>query len=130
MSFEELCGIDEVGEIIARSIQSWLSKGEHLVVLNKLVSAGLQFNMNEQEEVLLSDALAGKSIVVSGTFETFSRDGIKDFIEQHGGKVVGSISSKTTFVVAGADMGPAKLKKAEDLKIQIISEQELRALTV
>ncbi|MEY3835469.1 MAG: hypothetical protein RI989_897, partial [Bacteroidota bacterium] len=130
MSFEELCGIDEVGEIIARSIQSWLSKGEHLVVLNKLVAAGLQFNMNEQEEVLLSDALAGKSIVVSGTFETFSRDGIKDFIEQHGGKVVGSISSKTTFVVAGADMGPAKLKKAEDLKIQIISEQELRALTV
>jgi len=130
MSFEELCGIDEVGEIIARSIQSWLSKGEHLVVLNKLVAAGLQFNMNEQEEVLLSDALAGKSIVVSGTFETFSRDGIKDFIEQHGGKVVGSISSKTTFVVAGADMGPAKLKKAVDLKIQIISEQELRALTV
>ena len=65
----------------------------------------------------------------SGTFETFSRDGIKEFIEHHGGKVVGSISSKTTFVVAGADMGPAKLKKAEDLKIQIISEIDLRALT-
>ncbi|MFM1772404.1 MAG: hypothetical protein RLZZ71_1546 [Bacteroidota bacterium] len=130
LSFEELCEIDEVGEIIARSIQSWLSKDEHLIVLNKLISAGLQFNINEQDEVLLSNALAGKSIVVSGTFETFSRDGIKEFIEQHGGKVVGSISSKTTFVVAGADMGPAKLKKAEDLKIPIISEQDLRALTV
>jgi DNA ligase (NAD+) len=90
--------------------------------------AGLQFNTNEQEEILLSNSLVGKSIVVSGTFETFSRDGIKEFIEQHGGKVVGSISSKTTYVVAGDDMGPAKLKKAEDLKIQIISEQDLRNL--
>jgi DNA ligase (NAD+) len=100
-----------------------------MVVLNKLVAAGLQFSVNEQDDVLLSNSLEAKSIVVSGTFETFSRDGIKEFIEQHGGKVVGSISSKTTFVVAGADMGPAKLKKAEDLKIPIISEQELRNLT-
>ena len=130
LSFEELCGIDEVGEIIARSIQSWLTKEAHLLVLNKLIAAGLQFHINEQDEVLLSNSLVGKSIVVSGTFETFSRDGIKEFIEQHGGKVVGSISSKTTFVVAGADMGPAKLKKAEDLKISIITEQDLRALTV
>jgi DNA ligase (NAD+) len=129
LTFEELCGIDEVGEIIARSIQSWLTKEEHLLVLNKLIEAGLQFNINKQDEVLLSNSLVGKSIVVSGTFETFSRDGIKEFIEQHGGKVVGSISSKTTFVVAGADMGPAKLKKAEDLKISIISEQDLRVLT-
>jgi DNA ligase (NAD+) len=129
LSFEELCAIDEVGEIIARSIQSWLSKEEHSIVVNKLIAAGLQFNINEQDEVLLSNALSGKSLVVSGTFETFSRDGIKEFIEQHGGKVVGSISSKTTFVVAGADMGPAKLKKAEDLKIPIITEQDLRALT-
>jgi DNA ligase (NAD+) len=130
LTFEELCGIDEVGEIIARSIQSWLKKEEHLLVLNKLIAAGLQFNINEQEEVFLSNSLVGKSIVVSGTFETFSRDGIKEFIEQHGGKVVAGISSKTAYVVAGADMGPAKLKKAEDLKIPIISEQDLRALTI
>jgi DNA ligase (NAD+) len=130
LSFDELRAIDEVGEIIAHSIQSWLTKDEHLIVLNKLIAAGLQFNLNEQDEVLLSNALVGKSIVVSGTFESFSRDGIKEFIEQHGGKVVGSISSKTSYVVAGADMGPAKLKKAEDLKIPIISEQNLRALTV
>jgi DNA ligase (NAD+) len=130
LTFEELCGIDEVGEIIAHSIQSWLTKEEHVFVLNKLIAAGLQFNINEQDEVLLSNALKGKSIVVSGSFETFSRDGIKEFIEQHGGKVVGSISSKTTFVVAGSDMGPAKLKKAEDLKILIVTEKELRALTV
>jgi DNA ligase (NAD+) len=129
LSFEELRAIEEVGEIIARSIQSWISNEKHLVVLNKLVAAGLQFSLSEQDHVLLSNSLEGKSIVVSGTFETFSRDGIKEFIEQHGGKVVGSISSKTTYVVAGADMGPAKLKKAEDLKIPIISEQDLRNLT-
>jgi DNA ligase (NAD+) len=129
LSFEELRSIDEVGEIIANSIQAWISNEKHQVVLNKLIDAGLQFNMHEQDDVLLSNSLEGKSIVVSGTFETFSRDGIKEFIEQHGGKVVGSISSKTTCVVAGADMGPAKLKKAEDLKIPIISEQDLRGLT-
>ena len=130
LSLEELLAIEEVGEIIARSIQAWISNEKHLVVLNKLVEAGLQFSVSEQEDVLLSNSLEGKSIVVSGTFETFSRDGIKEFIEQHGGKVVGSISSKTTFVVAGADMGPAKLKKAEDLKVPIISEQDLRNLTI
>jgi DNA ligase (NAD+) len=129
LSFEDLRAIEEVGEIIARSIQAWISNEKHMVVLNKLVEAGLQFSVNEQDDVLLSNSLEGKSIVVSGTFETFSRDGIKEFIEQHGGKVVGSISSKTTFVVAGADMGPAKLKKAEDLKVPIISEQDLRNLT-
>ena len=130
LSLEDLLAIEEVGEIIARSIQAWISNEKHLVVLNKLVEAGLQFSVSEQEDVLLSNSLEGKSIVVSGTFETFSRDGIKEFIEQHGGKVVGSISSKTTFVVAGADMGPAKLKKAEDLKVPIISEQDLRNLTI
>jgi DNA ligase (NAD+) len=129
LSFEELRAIDEVGEIIANSIQAWISNENHQIVLNKLIKAGLQFNMNEQHDVVLSNSLEGKSIVVSGTFETFSRNGIKEFIEQHGGKVVGSISSKTTYVVAGADMGPAKLKKAEELKIPIISEQELRELT-
>lgn len=130
LSFEELRAIEEVGEIIARSIQAWISNEKHIVVLNKLIAAGLQFSVSEKDDVLLSNSLEGKSIVVSGTFETFSRDGIKEFIEQHGGKVVGSISSKTTYVVAGADMGPAKLKKAEDLKIPIISENDLRALTV
>jgi DNA ligase (NAD+) len=129
LSFEDLRAIEEVGEIIARSIQAWISKEKHMVILNKLVEAGLQFSVNEQDDILLSNSLEGKSIVVSGTFETFSRDGIKEFIEQHGGKVVGSISSKTTYVVAGADMGPAKLKKAEDLKVPIISEQDLRNLT-
>jgi DNA ligase (NAD+) len=129
LSFEDLRAIEEVGEIIARSIQAWISNEKHMVVLSKLVEAGLQFSVNEQDDVLLSNSLEGKSIVVSGTFETFSRDGIKEFIEQHGGKVVGSISSKTTYVVAGADMGPAKLKKAEDLKVPIISEQDLRNLT-
>lgn len=129
LSFEDLRAIEEVGEIIARSIQTWISNEKHMVVLNKLVAAGLQFSVNEQDDVLLSNSLEGKSIVVSGTFETFSRDGIKEFIEQHGGKVVGSISSKTTYVVAGADMGPAKLKKAEDLKVPIISEHDLRNLT-
>jgi DNA ligase (NAD+) len=129
LSFEDLRAIEEVGEIIARSIQAWILNEKHMIVLNKLVAAGLQFSVNEQDDVLLSNSLDGKGIVVSGTFETFSRDSIKEFIEQHGGKVVGSISSKTTYVVAGADMGPAKLKKAEDLKIPIISEQDLRNLT-
>lgn len=130
LTFDELKAIDEVGEIIAESILSWLNKDEHMVVVHKLIAAGVQFTVSETEETLLSDCLSGKSFVVSGTFETFSRDGIKEFIEKHGGKVVGSISSKTTYVVAGADMGPAKLKKAEDLKIAIISEQDLRTLAV
>jgi DNA ligase (NAD+) len=84
-------------------------------------------SIDESAHALHSNALSGLSIVVSGTFETFTRDGIKEFIEKNGGKVSGSISSKTSFVVAGADMGPAKLKKAEDLKIAILSEHDLRS---
>ena len=128
LSLEELRSFDEVGEIIAQSIQDWFSIPKHLQILEKLKQAGLQFTIDESAHALHSESLKGKTIVVSGTFETFTRDGIKEFIEKNGGKVSGSISAKTTFVCAGADMGPAKLKKASDLNIPIINEQDLRAL--
>lgn len=128
LSSEELKTFDEVGEIIANSIQEWFTLEKHIVILNKLKAAGLQFTIDESAHALHSEALKGKTIVVSGTFETFSRDSIKEFIEKNGGKVSGSISAKTTYVCAGADMGPAKLAKANDLKIPIITEHDLRAL--
>lgn len=126
-TFEQLLTIDEVGEIIADSFVQWFKQEKNTVFLQKLIDARCQMSIDESAHALHSNALSGLSIVVSGTFETFTRDGIKEFIEKNGGKVSGSISSKTSFVVAGADMGPAKLKKAEDLKITILSEHELRS---
>jgi len=82
-----------------------------------------------ESDLPTSDIFKGKTFVVSGVFKNFSRDGIKEHIESHGGKVSGSISSKTTYVVAGDDMGPSKRKKAEDLKVQILSEEEYQRLT-
>ena len=126
-TFEQLLTIDEVGEIIADSFVHWFKQEKNIVFLQKLIDAQCQMSIDESAHALHSNALSGLSIVVSGTFETFTRDGIKEFIEKNGGKVSGSISSKTSFVVAGADMGPAKLKKAEDLKIAILSEHDLRS---
>ena len=99
-------------------------------LIEMLKKEGLQFAMIETEDDKpLGSSLDGKSIVVSGTFTNFSRDGIKSFIEKHGGKVSGSISKKTSFVVACDDMGPAKLEKANQLGVKIISEDDLVALT-
>ena len=122
-SLEELQEINTVGETIARSIRNFFDDERNIEIINRLKAFGLQFS---QENKVKSEnqVLAGKTIVVSGVFANFSRDGIKQKIEDLGGKNSSSISSKTDFVVAGDKMGPEKRKKAEELGIKIIDETE------
>jgi len=122
-SFEDLKDVDEIGEKIAKSVISYFSKPAAIEDLVRLKSAGLHFEINE-EETLKSSLLSGESFVVSGVFENYSRNEMKELVEQNGGRIVGSISAKTNFVLAGENMGPAKLKKAESLGIKILSESE------
>lgn len=123
-SVEELTDIEEVGSKIAISIKDFFSDERNISIINKLKEYGLQFEQEKQSEESDSQILSGKSIVVSGVFTSMSRDEIKQLIENHGGKNVSSISSKTSFVVAGDKMGPEKRKKAESLGIDIKSEAE------
>lgn len=122
-SIEELQEVNTVGVTIAESIRNFFDKPENIIIIERLKKAGLQFN-NEKKAVSESQALAGKSIVVSGVFSSFSRDEIKQLIEYHGGKNSSSISSKTDFLLAGEKMGPEKKKKAEALNVKIINEDE------
>jgi DNA ligase (NAD+) len=123
-SIEQLLEAEEIGEKIAGSIKQWFADEKNLNILNRLRNAGLQFETQLVESVRASDKLSGKTFVVSGVFNSFSRDGIKESIESNGGKVSGSISKKTDYVVAGDKMGPEKRKKAEDLGVAIISEDD------
>lgn len=125
---EELMQAPEVGEIIAESIIEWFSREKHRALVDRLRQAGLQFEFAQANEGGESALLAGKTIVVSGVFTYFTRDGIKETIEQLGGSNAASISSKTSFVVAGENMGPAKLEKATRLGVPVISEQEFREM--
>ena len=122
-SVEELQEVNTVGVTIAESIRNFFDKPGNIIIIERLKKAGLQFN-NEKKAVSESQALAGKSIVVSGVFSSFSRDEIKQLIEYHGGKNSSSISSKTDFLLAGEKMGPEKKKKAEALNVKIINEDE------
>lgn len=124
-SAEQLMTIEEVGEKIALSVRSWFSDPDNRDLVDRLRESGLRLSSDTQVSEVLSTALVGKSIVVSGVFTRFSRDEIKAYIEQHGGKVSGSISSKTSLVVAGDDMGPAKRQKAESVGVPIITEEQL-----
>lgn len=119
---ETLVAIDEVGEKIAESIIQHMSVPENLEIINRLTEAGLQ--MSAERQALASEILVGQTFVISGTFLTHSRDELKMIIEQNGGKNTGSISAKTNYLVAGANMGPAKLEKATKLGVKIISEDE------
>jgi DNA ligase (NAD+) len=121
-TFDELINVDEIGDKIAISIQNYFTNEDNCLLIEKLINAGLQFEIKEKEGA--TNKLDGKSFVVSGIFNSFSRDEIKEVIESNGGKNVSSISSKTDFVVAGENMGPAKLKKASSLGITILSEDE------
>ena len=120
-SYEELVDTDEIGEKIALSISEYFQDEDHIVLIEQLKASGLCFE--KEDEGLDSEALAGLSIVISGTFNQFSREEIKKMIEMNGGKNVSSISKKTSILVAGENMGPSKLKKATDLNIEIINEQ-------
>ncbi len=121
-NFDELVNVDEIGEKIAISVQQFFLDEKNREVIRRLKEVGLQFEIKEKEGV--TDKFKGVTFVVSGVFNTFSRDEIKEVIEINGGKNASSISSKTDFVLAGENMGPAKLKKASDLGITILSEDE------
>lgn len=123
-SQEELLNIDEVGEIIAISIHDFFANHENKKIIQRLKKAGLQFELSEEQQQGGSDKLKDLTIVISGVFAKHSRDEYKDMIELNGGKNSGSISKKTSFVLAGDNMGPEKLKKAESLGIKIINEDE------
>jgi DNA ligase (NAD+) len=123
-NLEELTATDEIGERIAQSLIEYFSDVAHREQIEKLKSQGLQLVADDKEVVLASDKLSGKTFIISGTFE-LSRDELKDLIEANGGKILGSISAKLNYLVAGDNMGPAKLEKATKLNIPIISDQEL-----
>ncbi len=123
-SQEELVAVDEIGERIAESVIKFFSEPTNLEIVDRLKSYGLQFSLSEAQLENQTDKLKGQTFVVSGVFESISRNDLKKLIEDNGGKVASSISSKTTFVVAGDNMGPSKKTKAESLGVPIISEQE------
>ena len=121
---EQLTAIDDVGEQIAKNIIAYFNDLSNLEIINRLREAGVQMESQEEEQAPQSDLLQGKSIVVSGVFARHSRDEYKAMIEAHGGKNVGSVSKKTSFILAGENMGPEKRKKAEALGVSILTEEE------
>jgi DNA ligase (NAD+) len=123
-TLDDLLEIDGIGEVMAKSILSYFHNEENLKMVERLRQYGLQMSLSEEQLQGTSDKLAGKSIVISGVFSHHSRDEYKTLIEQHGGKNVGSISGKTSFILAGDNMGPSKLQKAEKLGIPIVNEDE------
>ena len=120
--FEELVNVSEIGERIALSVREFFEDDTKVAIVERLKAAGLQFEVVQQEGA--STKLDGKTIVISGNFERYSRKEIKELIEKHGGKNTGSVSGKTDLIVAGEGMGPSKRKKAEDLGVKIIDENE------
>lgn len=127
-TMEQLTAIDDVGEQIAKNIIAYFNDLSNLEIINRLREAGVQMESQEEEQTPLSDILQGKSIVVSGVFAQHSRDEYKAMIEAHGGKNVGSVSKKTSFILAGENMGPEKRKKAESLGVEILTEEQFLAL--
>jgi DNA ligase (NAD+) len=127
-TYEELITADEIGERIANSLLEYFNDEKHKEEIVRLKLHGLQFVTEEKKLNLQSDKLAGKSFIISGVFESFSRDELKDLIEQNGGKILSSISAKLNYLVAGDNMGPAKLEKAQKLNIPIISDEELTSM--
>ena len=121
---EQLVEADGIGDVIAGSIVSYFANPDNQAIISRLREYGLQMQLSEDQLAGQSDKLAGMSIVISGVFQKHSRDEYKAMIEQHGGKNVGSISAKTSFILAGDNMGPAKLQKAEKLGVRIVSEEE------
>ena len=123
-SFEDLTAVDEIGERIARSIIAYFADERNRTLVNRLMEYGLQMSVPEEKLANRSEKLKGLRIVISGTFAKHSRDEYKAMIEQHGGKNSGSVSGKTDYILAGDNMGPAKLEKAAKLGVKIINEDE------
>jgi DNA ligase (NAD+) len=122
MSIEELTQIEDVGETIALSIKEFFKKPQNIDIIKRLKQHGLKFELEGNFQT--SDKLKGLTIVISGTFKRWSRDELKDLIEQNGGKNTSSVSKKTSYLLAGEDPGPEKIKKAKELGVKIISEEE------
>lgn len=120
----DLTEIDGIGEVMAKSIMTYFANPQNRDIVERLRGYGLQMALGKDQTAVASDKLAGKSIVISGVFQHHSRDEYKQLIEQHGGKNVGSISGKTSFILAGDNMGPSKLQKAEKLGIPLVSEDD------
>ena len=121
---QALTAIDDVGERIAQSIIAYFANPQNRALVERLEAAGLQFSRTDEELAGQTDRLAGQAIVISGVFARHSRDEYKALIEKHGGKNTGSISAKTSFILAGDNMGPAKLEKARKLGVRIVDEDE------
>ena len=124
----ELAAVPDVGGITADSVALWAQQPENQTQLARLAAAGVQLEASGEPPKAVSDRLAGLTFVLSGVFENYSREQLQSLIQQHGGKITGSISKKLSYLVAGDNMGPAKREKATTLKVAIISEQELLAL--
>ena len=123
-TLEQLVSIDDVGEQIARNVIGYFNELTNLEIIHRLRQAGVQMESQEEEQQPQSNILQGKSIVISGVFIHHSRDEYKAMIESHGGKNVGSVSKKTSFILAGENMGPEKRKKAQDLGVELMSEND------
>ncbi|MBL7871810.1 MAG: NAD-dependent DNA ligase LigA [Cyclobacteriaceae bacterium] len=127
-TYEQLLEAPEVGEKIAQSVVTYFKDSDNLHEIKRLAKAGLQFESTQKEAEKLSNLLDDKSFVISGVFEKYERDQLKDMIIANGGRVLSSISGKLDFLLAGENMGPAKREKAEKLEVKIISEQEFDAM--
>jgi DNA ligase (NAD+) len=124
---EQIAAVHEIGEKIAENVLRFFSDEENIAVVNRLQAYGLNLQMQYDPSIQRSDALAGKSFLVSGTF-SMSRDDLKKLIENNGGRNVSAISKSLDYLIAGDKMGPEKLKKAADLNIPLISEQDFLAM--
>jgi DNA ligase (NAD+) len=127
-TLEELTEIDEIGGRIAESVTAYFSNPENVALVERLKTIGLQMKLDESTLANRSEKLKGLQIIISGTFEKNSRDDLKKMIEQNGGKNVSSISKNTSYLLAGANIGPSKLEKAQKLNIPIISEDEFLSM--
>ena len=127
-SFESLVAVDEIGERIAQSVRVYFADARNQAIVKRLTEQGLQMSLSEERLANRSDRLKGLTIAISGTFSKHSRDEYKAMIEQHGGKNSGSVSGKTNYILAGENMGPAKLEKAAKLGVKIIHEEEFLSM--
>jgi len=127
-SYDELVAVDEIGDRIAQSVLKFFADERNISVVSRLKSSGLQMSLSEEKLQSAGDALKGQTVVISGTFTHHSRDEYKAMIEKNGGKNTGSVSAKTSFILAGDNMGPEKLKKAENLGVKLVTEDEFLEL--
>ncbi|MCD7721587.1 MAG: NAD-dependent DNA ligase LigA, partial [Prevotellaceae bacterium] len=127
-SVEQMLQVNGIGKVIAESVRGWFQKAENQRLVERLRLAGVRFELSQEELATHSDRLEGKTIVISGVFARHSRDEYKALIERHGGKNTGSISARTSFVLAGESMGPSKREKAQKLGVPLVSEDEFLSM--